>query len=55
MKTAHVGLGISDADFDALADDLNASLDKFNIAARDKAELLAILGRMRVDIVEKKP
>lgn len=53
MKTAHVGLGISNADFDAVAEDLVASLDKFNVAARDKDELLAILGRMRVDIVEK--
>jgi hemoglobin len=55
MKTAHVGLGISDADFDALAEDLTVSLDKFNVAARDRDELLAILGRMRADIVEKKP
>jgi hemoglobin len=55
MKTAHVGLGISDADFDAVAEDLTASLDKFNVPARDKAELMAMLGRMRGDIVEKKP
>jgi hemoglobin len=55
MKTAHVGLGISDADFDAVAEDLVASLDKFKVVPRDKEELLAMLGRMRGDIVEKKP
>jgi len=55
MKTAHVGLGISDADFDVVAQDLSASLDKFNVPARDKAELLGMRGRMRGDIVEKTP
>src|SRR5687767_5685448 len=55
MKTAHVGLGISDADFDAVVEDLTVSLDKFNVAPRDKAELLALLGRTRADVVEKKP
>ena len=53
MKTAHVGLGISHADFDVVAEALSVSLDKFNVAAREKSELLAILGRMRADIVEK--
>jgi hemoglobin len=53
MKTAHSGMGISNADFNAVAEDLTASLDKFNVAPREKSELLAILARMRSDIVEK--
>jgi hemoglobin len=53
MKTAHSGMGISNADFDAVSEDLTASLDKFNVAPREKSELLAILARMRSDIVEK--
>ena len=53
MKTAHSGMGISTADFDAVAENLTASLDKFNVAPREKSELLAVLGRMRSDIVEK--
>ena len=53
MKIAHSGMGISNADFDAVAEDLTASLDKFNVAPREKNELLAILARMRSDIVEK--
>ena len=54
MKTGHVGMGISNADFDAVAEDLTASLDKFRVAAREKHELLTILGRMRGDIVDKR-
>ena len=53
MKTAHAGMGISRADFDAVAEDFAASLDKFNVSPREKSELLTILGRMRSDIVEK--
>ena len=53
MKAAHSGMSISKADFDAVAEDLTVSLDKFNVAPREKSELLAILGGMRTDIVEK--
>ena len=53
MKTSHVGLGITNADFDAVAQDLVASLDKFNVPAGAKEELLSKLANMRVEIVEK--
>jgi hemoglobin len=53
MKTAHVGMGLSNADFDAVAEDLGASLDTAKVPEREKKELLAILGKMRTDIVEK--
>jgi hemoglobin len=53
MKTAHVGMGISNAHFDAVAEDLAASLDTANVPQPEKMELLAILGKMRQDIVEK--
>jgi hemoglobin len=54
MKTAHVGLGISNADFDAVVEDFGASLDKFGVRAREKGELLAILGKLRTDVVENR-
>ena len=54
MKTAHAGLGISGADFDALVEDLVGALDKFKVAAKDKEQLLGVLGPMKSDIVEKK-
>jgi hemoglobin len=54
MKTTHKGMGISDAEFDALAEDLVASLDKFKVPAREKGELLKIVASTRADIVEVK-
>lgn len=53
MKTAHAGMGISDADFNALVEDLVAALDKFNVPEAEKNELLGALGPMKGDIVEK--
>ena len=53
MKTAHQGMGITDADFNALVEDLVASLNKFNVGDKEKNELLGVLGTMRSQIVEK--
>jgi hemoglobin len=55
MKTAHKGMHITDAEFNALAADLSAVLDKFKVPARDKKELLAKVASTRKDIVEGKP
>ena len=54
MKTAHVGMGISNADFDALVEDLVKTLNKFKVAEADQKQLLGVLGPMRPQIVEKK-
>jgi hemoglobin len=53
MKTAHRGMGITDADFNALVEDLVKALDKFKVGEKEKGELLAALGPMKGDIVEK--
>jgi len=53
MKTAHAGMGISGEEFDALVGDLVATLNKFKVGEREKNELLAALGPMKKDIVEK--
>jgi hemoglobin len=53
MKTAHRGMGITSAAFDALVGDLVATLDKFKVGEREKNELLGVLGPMKKDIVEK--
>ena len=50
MRAAHAGRHISDADFDAFVGDLIAALDHFNVPAREKTELLALLAPMRRDI-----
>ena len=53
MKTAHQGMGLSNADFDALVEDLVKALDSAGVPQKEKDELLAVLGPMRSDIVEK--
>ena len=53
MKTAHAGMGIDNPAFDALVEDLVKALDKFAVPQQEKDELLAVLGPMRSDIVEK--
>jgi hemoglobin len=51
MKTAHKGMKITDAHFNALVEDLQASLVKYNVQSKAKIELLTALGGMRADIV----
>ncbi len=52
MKTTHAGMKISRADFGALVEDLVKSLDSHKVPAREKNELLGLLGPMSKDIVE---
>lgn len=51
MKTAHKGMKITDAHFNALVEDLNLALVKFNVKSKPKLDLLGALGGMRADIV----
>ncbi len=51
MVEAHKGMDIKDAEFNALVEDLVKSLDKFQVPAREKNELLGALGGMKPQIV----
>src|ERR1700686_470849 len=53
MKTAHMGMGITGPQFDALVEDLVGALDKFKVGADEKQQLLGVLGPMKKDIVTK--
>lgn len=53
MKTSHKGLGITEADWDAAAKHLTASLDKFKVPEKEKNEILAFVTSLKKDIVEK--
>ena len=53
MKTSHMGLGITEAEWDAAAKHLVASLDKFKVPEKEKGELLAFVTTLKKDIVEK--
>jgi len=54
MRASHEGLGISEAEWDAAAKHLVATLDKFKVPEAEKKELLAFVGTVKGDIVEKK-
>ncbi|TMQ05785.1 MAG: group 1 truncated hemoglobin [Deltaproteobacteria bacterium] len=54
MKTAHAGMGVKDADFKALVEDLKMSLDHFKVPAREQQELIGKLAPMHDDIVTAK-
>lgn len=53
MKVAHAGMGVTDAHFNALVEDLVKTLDKLNVPAKEKNELLTALASMKGDIVTK--
>jgi hemoglobin len=51
MKSAHQGMKITDAEWNATVENLVKALDKNNVDAKAKQELLAALGPMKPDIV----
>ena len=54
MKQTHAGMGVHDAAFGALVEDLVSALDHHKVGKTEKDELLGVLGSMKSDIVEKK-
>ena len=51
-KTVHAGLGITEAEFNIVAQHLVDTLDKFKVPAKEKKELIAIIDTLKPDIVE---
>jgi hemoglobin len=52
MRETHSGMGVTAGEFDALVEDLVATLNSFGVPDGAQAELLGILGPLRDDIVE---
>ena len=52
MRTTHDGMRVTAGEFDALVEDLVATLDAFSVPDAEKNELLGALAPMRADIVE---
>jgi hemoglobin len=52
MRETHDGMGVTAGEFDALVEDLVATLDEFDVPKPEQDELLGLLGPMRGDIVE---
>lgn len=55
MKTAHKGMKIKDADFQAFMEDVGKALDSAGVGAQEKQELTDALNGMKGDIVEEAP
>jgi hemoglobin len=52
MHTTHHDMSVTGGEFDALVEDLVATLDGFHVPEAEKNELLGALAPMRSDIVE---
>ena len=52
MRETHDGMEVTAGEFDALVEDLVATLDEFTVPKAEQDELLGLLGPMRGDIVE---
>jgi len=53
MKTTHGGLGINEKEWNAGNKHLLESLDKFRVGKKEKDEVMAFVGTLKKDIVEK--
>ena len=53
MKTAHKDMKITEAEWNATVENLGKALDKNNVGAREKGELVALLAPMKGDIVNQ--
>lgn len=52
MKEAHAGMKVTNGEFNALVEDLVATLNRFKVPGAEQNELLAILGPLKSEIVE---
>ena len=53
MASAHQGLGITQQEWDAAAQHLQASLVKLKAGEKEQKELMAIVDKLKEDIIEK--
>jgi hemoglobin len=54
METSHAGMELVEDEFNALVEDLSATLDKFKVPAKEKGELLGALGPLEPRVVAPK-
>jgi hemoglobin len=51
MKTAHKGMQVTEAEWNATVENLVKAMDKHQVGPTEKSELLGALGPMKADIV----
>jgi hemoglobin len=54
MKKAHHNMGLTEGEWNAGVEDLTKALDKFNVPAQEKNDLLTALAQFKKEIVEVK-
>jgi len=52
MKEAHAGMRVTSGEFDALVQDLVATMNHFKVGKTEQDEILSVLGPLKTDIVE---
>ena len=52
MEQTHDGMGVTAGEFDALVEDLVATLDEFGVPKAEQEKLPGLLGPLRLAIVE---
>lgn len=53
MKAAHTGMKLSEAEFNALAEDTVKALDKFKVPSTEKNEVMGLLGSLKADVINR--
>lgn len=53
MNLSHVGMRIDEEDWQRMMKHLDATLDKFQLADRERQDVIAFMERTRKDIVER--
>ena len=52
MKTAHTGLKITETEFNRAGEMIKNSLDKYKVQPAEQQEFMALIGKLKPDIVE---
>ena len=52
MEISHKGMGITESDWSAFLEHLNATLDSFSVPQRESSEVVAFIQSTKPDIVE---
>lgn len=51
MKAAHAGMKLTEAEFNALAEDTTKALNKFKVPAQEQSEVIHMLASLKGDVV----
>lgn len=53
MESAHTGMKLTDAEFNALAEDTTKALDKFKVPAKEQGEVIGMLASLKGAVVNR--